>query len=75
VLVPRRSGRGVEREIIGSEIANERWMDVGFATGPVQCSEDDGTVSRVSFLPRSFKDSLTFFPSLIFVVCGDGADV
>lgn len=50
ILVPKRNGKGLEREIIGSEIANKRWMDVGFATAPSQCDENDGTVSeRASF--------------------------
>ncbi|KAL7414925.1 glycosyl transferase family 90-domain-containing protein [Mrakia frigida] len=47
VLVPKRSGRGVEREIIGSEIANKRWMDVGFSTGPSQCDEEDGSCAEM----------------------------
>ena len=46
VLVSVRGGMGTERQILGSEVVNERWMDVGFSGGANQCEKGDGTVSN-----------------------------
>lgn len=52
VLVPVRGGMAIERQILGSEVANERWLDVGFSSLPSQCDKTDGTVSTIGDLTR-----------------------